>query len=232
MRHRIAVLLAIAAGFVVWRRPEPVIQRLRFLDRRSGIDGHTGARVYDRLLAPLAGWLYRREAADVAWTLRDRVAPTIVDVGTGPGLLLLAIAARMPTATIVGVDPAEPMRAAATRRIAGARLVDRVSVIPGAAERLPLPGSSVDLVVSSLSSHHWSEPVEAFRELVRVLHPGDRALIYDFRFAGLTDRELDTVAANVGIERAAITRRTAGGGPFRLLALVTLTTPGPDGDRA
>ena len=147
-------MLTIAVGYVAWRRPEPLIRRVRWLDQRSGIDGQTGACVYDRLLPPLAGWLYRREAADVAAALGDRVAPTIVDVGTGPGLLLLEIAARLPTTTIVGVDPAEAMRAAATRRIADARMGDTVSVIRGAAERLPITDSSVDLVVSSLSSHH------------------------------------------------------------------------------
>ena len=84
-----------------------------------------------------------------------QVAPTIVDIGTGPGLLLIAVATRLPTATIIGIDPAEPMRAAAARRLDRAHLTDRVALMAGAAERLPLPDRSVDLVVSTLASHHW-----------------------------------------------------------------------------
>ena len=56
--------------------------------------------------------------------------------------------------------------------------------------------------------------------------PGARALIYDLRFAGFTDEELDTLAMVVGIERAAITRQTLRGGLLRLFAQVTLTAPG------
>lgn len=226
MRRRALVVLTLATALAIWRRPAASIRLIRWLDQRSGIDGPSGARVYDALLAPLADWLYQRVAADVASTMSDRIAPTIVDIGTGPGALLIAVAARCPTATIIGIDPAEQMRAAAARRLARANLADRVVVMAGAAESLPLPDASVDLVVSSLSSHHWSEPATAIRELLRVLRPGGRALIYDLRFAGLTDEELDTLAKAVGIERAMITRQTLRGGLLRLFAQVTLTAPG------
>lgn len=226
MRRRVLIALSLGTGLAIWRQPGATIRLIRWLDQRSGIDGPPGARLYDGVLAPLAGWLYQRVAADVATTLGDRVAPTIVDVGTGPGLLLIAISARCPTASIIGIDPAEPMRAAAIRRLARAHLGDQVAVIAGAAERLPLPDASVDVVVSSLASHHWSEPETAIREFLRVLRPGACALVYDLRFAGFTDQELDRLALTAGVERAAITRRTLRGGLLRLFALVTLTAPG------
>jgi ubiquinone/menaquinone biosynthesis C-methylase UbiE len=226
MRRRVLIALILGAGLAIWRQPGAMIRLIRWLDQRSGIDGPAGARIYDAVLAPLAGWLYQRVAADVATTLGDRVAPTIVDVGTGPGMLLIAIAARCPTASIIGIDPAEPMRAAAIRRLARSHLGGQVAVIAGAAELLPLPDASVDLVVSSLASHHWSEPETAIRELLRVLRPGASALIYDLRFAGFTGQELDGLAAKAGVERDAITRRTLRGGLLRFFALVTLTAPG------
>jgi ubiquinone/menaquinone biosynthesis C-methylase UbiE len=225
-RRRVWVAFTLATGLVIWRHPLATIRLIRWLDQRSGIDGPSGARVYDAVLAPLAGWLYQRVAADVALTLGDQVAPTIVDIGTGPGLLLIAVAARCPTATIIGIDPAEAMRAAAARRLARAHLTDRVAVMAGAAERLPIPNGSIDVVVSSLASHHWSDPAMAIRELVRVMRPGARALIYDLRFVGFTEQELDTLAVAAGVERAAITRRTLQGGPLRLFALVTIMAPG------
>jgi ubiquinone/menaquinone biosynthesis C-methylase UbiE len=225
MRRRVLVALALAAGLATWRRPLAGIRLIRWLDQRSGIDGPSGARVYDRWLAPMAGWLYQRVAADVAKTLGDKFEPVIVDVGTGPGLLLIAVAARCPTATIIGIDPAEPMRVAAGRRLARANLDHRIVVMAGAAERLPLPDTSVDLIVSSLASHHWSEPATAIRELLRVLRPGAKALIYDLRFAGLADRELDALAMQTGVQRTALTRHTLRGGLLRLFAQVTLTAP-------
>jgi ubiquinone/menaquinone biosynthesis C-methylase UbiE len=98
--------------------------------------------------------------------------------------------------------------------------------LAGTAEHLPLPDVSVDLVVSSLSSHHWSDPAMAVRELRRVVRDGRRALIYDLRFVGLTDEELDTIATENGLQRAAITRRTLRGGLMRLFTQVTLVAQG------
>lgn len=46
---------------------------------------------------------------------------------------------------------------------------------------LPHPDDSVDLVVSSLSMHHWPDVPAGLREIQRVLRPGGQAWIYDVR---------------------------------------------------
>jgi SAM-dependent methyltransferase len=48
---------------------------------------------------------------------------------------------------------------------------------------LPYRDRSVDLVVSTLSQHHWPDLAAATRELARVLAPGGRIWIYDLRLA-------------------------------------------------
>jgi len=46
---------------------------------------------------------------------------------------------------------------------------------------LALPDQSFDLVLSTLSLHHWADPTAGLTEIGRVLRPGGRALIWDFR---------------------------------------------------
>jgi SAM-dependent methyltransferase len=49
------------------------------------------------------------------------------------------------------------------------------------AASLPFPDGSFNLVVSTLSMHHRALPTAGLAEIGRVLRPGGRALIWDFR---------------------------------------------------
>jgi ubiquinone/menaquinone biosynthesis C-methylase UbiE len=46
---------------------------------------------------------------------------------------------------------------------------------------LPFPKGSFDLVISTLSMHHWADPKAGLTEIARLLRPGGRALVWDFR---------------------------------------------------
>jgi ubiquinone/menaquinone biosynthesis C-methylase UbiE len=90
----------------------------------------------------------------------------IIDVGCGTGRLLRAASARWPEAQLLGVDPAEKMVAEATRLNANA--VFKLA----SAESLPFPDQTTDIVLSSLSFHHWVDQEKGLQEIVRVLRPG------------------------------------------------------------
>jgi ubiquinone/menaquinone biosynthesis C-methylase UbiE len=55
------------------------------------------------------------------------------------------------------------------------------SFLVGDVAALALPDESFDLVVSTLSMHHWADPTAGLAEIGRVLRPGARALVWDFR---------------------------------------------------
>jgi ubiquinone/menaquinone biosynthesis C-methylase UbiE len=70
--------------------------------------------------------------------------------------------------------------------IARARRLTRVancSFSEGTAEALDVPDGSYDVVVSSMMIHHLPETLrpQAIREMFRVLCPGGRVLVADFR---------------------------------------------------
>jgi ubiquinone/menaquinone biosynthesis C-methylase UbiE len=90
----------------------------------------------------------------------------IIDVGCGTGRLLRAVSVRWPKAQLLGVDPAERMVAEASRLNPNA--IFKLAL----AEALPFPDQTTDIVLSSLSFHHWVDQKKGLQEIVRVLRPG------------------------------------------------------------
>ncbi|MET8149026.1 class I SAM-dependent methyltransferase [Actinoplanes sp. NPDC049668] len=122
----------------------------------------------------------------------------ILDVGTGPGRLPLAIAAAFPSLRVDAVDLSAEMIEYA-RGVAGDA---PVTFAVGDVARLPFPDDTFELVVSSLSQHHWTDVEGGIRDLRRVLRPGGRMWIYDARFA----LRRATAAARASFAPASVTR--------------------------
>lgn len=137
------------------------------------------ARSYDWMARYLMRRSYRRVAADAVADLPPRAR--VLDVGTGPGWLLVEIARLRPDLYLTGVDLDPAMVEAARRNLANRS--DRATAAIGEAGKLPADDNSFDLVVSSLSLHHWAEPSAGGAELARVLSPGGQIRIYDLESA-------------------------------------------------
>jgi ubiquinone/menaquinone biosynthesis C-methylase UbiE len=140
------------------------------------IEGRSRTRFYSFMTGRLMRSVYRRIAADIA-----DAAPRdgdLLDVGTGPGWLLVEIARSRPDLRLTGIDPSADMTA-----IAGRNVGNRATLHVAGAESLPFPDDSFDVVVSSFSLHHWENPATAVSEFRRVLRDGGRVNLYDFRFA-------------------------------------------------
>jgi ubiquinone/menaquinone biosynthesis C-methylase UbiE len=104
---------------------------------------------------------------------------SILDVGTGPGWLLIKLQRQSPGSRIVGLDASPAMVAKAQKNVADAGLADAIEVHEGNASHIPFDDGSFDAVVSTGSIHHWKEPAAALNEVYRVLRRGGHALMYD-----------------------------------------------------
>lgn len=104
-----------------------------------------------------------------------------VDLGCGAGQLAVALANAAPALRITGVDLSADLLATARERAHNAGLAHRIDFRPGDASAVPFADASVDLVVSTLSLHHWDDPGAALNEIARVLRPGGAFLIFDLR---------------------------------------------------
>jgi ubiquinone/menaquinone biosynthesis C-methylase UbiE len=133
--------------------------------------------------------VYRRIAEDIVDAAPD--AGSVLDVGTGPGVLLLEVGRRRPDLRLTGIDLSADMVTAARRNLRP--LGERATARTADVTALPFDDDTFDVIVSSFSLHHWDDPAGAVPELARVLRPGGRLYIYDFRFAPFTVLE-DTAA--------------------------------------
>jgi SAM-dependent methyltransferase len=137
------------------------------------------AVVYDTMSRLLLGSFADRIAADVAATAP--AGARVLDVGCGPGHLSIRLARHGLEVTGLDLDPAMIARAQANADRLGNGDQRRPSFLVGDVATLAFPDESCDLVVSTLSMHHWADPTAALAEIGRVLRPGARALIWDFR---------------------------------------------------
>jgi ubiquinone/menaquinone biosynthesis C-methylase UbiE len=109
------------------------------------------------------------QKATIAEIDREVTEPeAILDVGCGTGALLRCLASAYPLASLVGVDAAAGMIHQAQAAAPAAGLL---RFIEARAEELPLPDDSFDLVVSTMSFHHWADQQRGLVEVRRVLKP-------------------------------------------------------------
>ena len=160
----------------------------------SGQSGHGGPfPSHDHLLAHHGDFSHFRDAmiqtsagrfGPIWWGVWDQhVRPglaedaVIVDLGTGPGLLLPMLRARHPSARIVGVE-VQPVMLETLEQTAAEASAE--VVVGDLAAPVPLEDGVADVVSCVMVFHELAFPPALLDEAVRLLKPGGHLVLYDW----------------------------------------------------
>jgi SAM-dependent methyltransferase len=116
-----------------------------------------------------------QEATISEAVISARSVEAVLDVGCGTGQLLRRMDRRFPDAELVGVDPAPGM----VKQAQAARADGHIDFVNGSVERLPFPDAHFDLVLTTLSFHHWAGQRQGLHEIRRVLRSGGLFVLTD-----------------------------------------------------
>ena len=104
---------------------------------------------------------------------------TVLDLGSGAGADVLISARRVgPTGRAIGLDMTDEMLSLAHQNAAEAG-VENVEFVKGHIEDIPLPDSSVDVVISNCVINLSADKPQVIREVARVLKPDGRFAVSD-----------------------------------------------------
>lgn len=108
---------------------------------------------------------------------------SVLDIATGPGEPALTMASLVGSqGKIFGVDPIPEMIAAARREVSRLELRN-VQFEVASADHLPFPANTFDAVVSRFGVMFFPSPLDAVREMLRVLKPGQKLAFAVWHFA-------------------------------------------------
>ena len=143
--------------------------------------GPFSSRVYafgvSRSLKPLYGFI----VGDV-----KKIKPkSILDVGAGPGDLIVMIKKEVKNAEVYCVDPSESMQKIAVKKF-DRNKIEGIKYKLGSSGYIPFK-NRFDLIVTSISFHHWKEKEKSIRYLLGRLNKDGKLVVYEFCYDKLNN---------------------------------------------
>jgi len=152
--------------------------RSRVPETDQGIQGRLTVEIYDQM---------QRRLRDKGWIETENITKSgitkglALEIGPGPGYLGLEWLKNTQGTFLKGLDISRDMIAVAKRNARLYQLSDRAEYIKSSGTKLPFENELFDAVFTAGSLHEWSQPIETFHEIWRVLKQGGKLFISDFR---------------------------------------------------
>jgi ubiquinone/menaquinone biosynthesis C-methylase UbiE len=117
-----------------------------------------------------------------------KTTDNVLDIGCGSGAAVRAIAEKLTSGQVIGIDPTAKMLEIASTltpvatRVTSANIDadgEQIRFLLAGAEAIPLNNDSLDLVLAVNSFHHWTDVKTGLNEVLRVLKPLGKFVIID-----------------------------------------------------
>ncbi|MCL4451334.1 MAG: class I SAM-dependent methyltransferase [Candidatus Thermoplasmatota archaeon] len=113
---------------------------------------------------------------------------TILDVGSGRGYILSNIVKALPEVNATGIDPSPFMVKLANKHASREGLGRRMKFMLGSSRDIP-GNEKFDVIITTLSFHHWKNRNESVSFLMKRLNAGGVLLIYEISDDGSINRK-------------------------------------------
>jgi len=144
----------------------------------SSVAGNVAGEI-DRLKAQVELFWAKEIKHYIEFGLRDGMQ--IAELGSGPGFVSEKILEKFPAAYVTAVE-IDPLLVNYAKNYLAQKKLDNVKVIQGSIMETGLPDNSFDFAIIRLVLEHLPDPVNAVREVFRILKPGGKAVFIDNDF--------------------------------------------------
>lgn len=138
-----------------------------------------------------AGKIQKKVADELLSMIPDGYYSTVVEIGSGTGLLSIPLIEKIDFYRFIHIDISYPFLKKLRQKLRNISFY-----INAKAENIPLPYSSVDLILSSSTLHWLSNPEKNIVEILKLLKDGGR--FYFSIFTSNTLREIKRVSQITG----------------------------------
>lgn len=137
------------------------------------------APAYDFMNSAMSFGLHRRWLSKALKIITADSPRDILDVATGTADVAIAMARRLPEASITGIDLSEGMLEIGRRKVDKAGLGNRITLSQADCLHLPFADNSFDAITVAYGVRNFEHLLEGYKEMTRVLRKGGRLVVIE-----------------------------------------------------
>ena len=121
--------------------------------------------------------------------IESRKFENILDIGSGTGTVLIMLLKKNPELKAHGIEPSRHMIRVAVKKASKNNLSNRLTFSPGSSRSIPGTGK-YDLIISTMSFHHWKEREDSVKNIMSRLTSEGRFIVYEVADDGKFSRRM------------------------------------------